>query len=129
MYPQNGAWPTDEAGTNVRTLPVDLAANARSLGAHVIECASYDTFTAALAQAQTTDRTTVIYIQNDRWQGIAGYESWWDVPVAEVSESATVNAARAEWEVMRAKERYFLPQDGENELVPEAPATHNRHLG
>jgi 3D-(3,5/4)-trihydroxycyclohexane-1,2-dione acylhydrolase (decyclizing) len=111
VYPENNTWPTDAAGTNVRTLPVDLAANARSLGAHVIECESYDDFTGALAQAKTTDRTTVIYIQNDRWQGIGGYEGWWDVPIAEVSELHTVQAAREEWEEMRSKERYFFPTE------------------
>ena len=36
-----------------------------------------------------------------------GY-GWWDVPVAEVSELASVNAAREEWEEMRAQERYFI---------------------
>ncbi len=108
VYPENGRWPTDAAGTNVRTLPIDLAANARSLGAHVIACASYDDFTNALAEAKTTDRTTVIYIQNDRWQGLPDYEGWWDVQVAEVSESALVREKRQEWEEMRAKERYFL---------------------
>jgi 3D-(3,5/4)-trihydroxycyclohexane-1,2-dione acylhydrolase (decyclizing) len=40
--------------------------------------------------------------------GVPGYHSWWDVPVAEVSESDSVNAAREEWAEMRAKERYFL---------------------
>jgi len=30
------------------------------------------------------------------------------VPVAEVSEMPSVQAARSDWEVMRAKERYFL---------------------
>jgi 3D-(3,5/4)-trihydroxycyclohexane-1,2-dione acylhydrolase (decyclizing) len=92
----------------VQPLPVDLAANARSLGAHVIECATYQDFTAALAVAKTTDHTTVIYIENDRWQGIPSYEGWWDVPVAEVSESPSVQAARQDYETMRAKERTFL---------------------
>jgi 3D-(3,5/4)-trihydroxycyclohexane-1,2-dione acylhydrolase (decyclizing) len=108
VYPQDGAWPTDAAGGDVQRLPVDLAANARSLGAHVIACERYDDFTRALETARSTDRTTVIYIRNDRWQGIEGYESWWDVPVAEVSELHTVEAAREEWEEMRARERYFL---------------------
>jgi 3D-(3,5/4)-trihydroxycyclohexane-1,2-dione acylhydrolase (decyclizing) len=106
-YPQNGVLPGDSAGA-VETLPVDLAANARSLGAHVIECQTYADFTAALAAAKTTDRTTVIYIQNDRLLGVPGYESWWDVPVAEVSEMPAVASAREEWEKMRACERYFL---------------------
>ncbi|MBF6611560.1 MAG: 3D-(3,5/4)-trihydroxycyclohexane-1,2-dione acylhydrolase (decyclizing) [Chloroflexi bacterium] len=104
VYPQNGVWPTDTAGAEAQTLPVNLAENARSLGAHVIECESYEDFTSAIEAAQKSDRTTVIYIQNDRYVGVPGYESWWDVPVAEVSEMPAVQAARREWEVMRAKE-------------------------
>lgn len=108
VYPKNGVLPGDEAGDDVQALPVDLAMNARSLGAYVIECKTYEDFTAALREAKKTDRTTVIYIQNDRYVSVPGYESWWDVPVAEVSEMESVQAARKEWEKMRAKERYFL---------------------
>jgi 3D-(3,5/4)-trihydroxycyclohexane-1,2-dione acylhydrolase (decyclizing) len=50
----------------------------------------------------------VIYVRNDRYYGVPGYESWWDVPISEVSEIDAVNAAREEWEEMRAKERYYL---------------------
>lgn len=106
-YPQDGRLPGDDA-EEIAPLPVDLGANAASLGAHLIRCRTYDDFVAALKAAQDTDRTTVIYIQNDRLHGVPGYESWWDVPVAEVSEAPAVQAARAEWEEMRAKERYFL---------------------
>ena len=108
VYPHNGQLPTDAAGADVQTLPVDLAANARSLGAHVIECKTYGDFVEALKAAQTTDRTSVIYIQNDRYVGIPNYEGWWDVPVAEVSAMPSVQAARAEWAEMREEERYFL---------------------
>jgi 3D-(3,5/4)-trihydroxycyclohexane-1,2-dione acylhydrolase (decyclizing) len=52
----------------------------------------------------------VIYIQDDRYLGIPDYEGWWDVPVAEVSEMPSVQAARAKWATMRPKERYFLEQ-------------------
>jgi 3D-(3,5/4)-trihydroxycyclohexane-1,2-dione acylhydrolase (decyclizing) len=107
VYPEDGVLPSDEAGAAARALPIDLAANARSLGAHVIECVSYADFVAALDAAKAIDRTTVIYIRNDRYVGVPGYESWWDVPVAEVSEMHTVDAAREEWEEMRAKERLF----------------------
>jgi 3D-(3,5/4)-trihydroxycyclohexane-1,2-dione acylhydrolase (decyclizing) len=106
-YPQNGALPGDEA-EEIAPLPVDLAANAASLGAQVLRCRTYADFTAALRAAQGSERTTVIYIQSDRLQGVPGYESWWDVPIAEVSEMPSVQEARAEWEVMRAKERLFL---------------------
>ena len=108
IFPQNNQLVGDSADGRAQTLPIDFASNARSLGAHVIECKTTDDFAAALKTAQTTDRTTVIYIQNDRMLGVPGYESWWDVPVAEVSEMHTVDAAREEWEEMRAKERTFL---------------------
>jgi 3D-(3,5/4)-trihydroxycyclohexane-1,2-dione acylhydrolase (decyclizing) len=105
VYPSGGRLVGDEEGAEVRTLPVDLAANARSLGAHVIECASYGDFAAALRAARDVEQTTVIYVQNDRLHGVPDYESWWDVPVAEVSELPAVSAARRAWETMRAHER------------------------
>ncbi|HEU5013463.1 MAG TPA: thiamine pyrophosphate-dependent enzyme, partial [Roseiflexaceae bacterium] len=108
IFPQNDQLVGDSADGSAQTLPIDFVSNARSLGAHVIECKTTDDFAAALKTARTTDRTTVIYIRNDRMLGVPGYESWWDVPVAEVSEMHTVDAAREEWEEMRAKERTFL---------------------
>jgi len=107
-YPSNGVLPGDREDTEVRTLPVDLVANARSLGAQVIECKTYADFSAALKAVQSTDTTTVIYIRNDRYVGIPNYESWWDVPVAEVSTMPQVEKAHAEWAAMRSQERYFL---------------------
>jgi len=110
VYPHNGRWPTDAAGPDAQTLSVDLAANARSLGAHVVECKTYADFVAALEKVRTTDRTSVIYIQDDRYMAIPDYEGWWDVPVAEVSAMPSVQAVRAEWTTKRQKERYFLEQ-------------------
>jgi 3D-(3,5/4)-trihydroxycyclohexane-1,2-dione acylhydrolase (decyclizing) len=106
VYPSNGALPGDNG--DGRTLPVDLAANAASLGAQVIACRTYAEFATALETARGNDCTTVIYVQNDRLAGVPGYESWWDVPVAEVSESSTVQEARRDWETNRARERYFF---------------------
>jgi 3D-(3,5/4)-trihydroxycyclohexane-1,2-dione acylhydrolase (decyclizing) len=108
IFPKEGVLVGDSAGEDVRPLPLDLAANARSLGAQVIECESYADYTAALQAAQHTDRTTVIYIRNDRYVGVPGYESWWDVPVAEASEMPGVQAARQDWEAKRTQERHFL---------------------
>ena len=107
VYPENNRLPGDEAGLEVNRLPVDLAMNARGLGAHTIECESYDEFVAALEEAKTIDHTTVITIHNDRYVGVPGYETWWDVPVAEVSEMESVQQARAQWEIKQAEERYF----------------------
>lgn len=99
--------PTDAVGYDVNALPVDLAGNAESLGCHVIRCQSVNDVVQALQDAKFIDKTTVIYVPNDRYLGVPGY-SWWDVPVAEVSELDSVNAAREEWEEMRTQERYYL---------------------
>ncbi len=107
-YPKDGVLPGDPDGEDVEPLPVDLAANARSLGAHVIECKTYDDFVKALEAAKETDRTTLIYTENDRYVGVPGYDSWWDVHTAEVSQMEALQEARKEWEKMRAKERYYL---------------------
>jgi 3D-(3,5/4)-trihydroxycyclohexane-1,2-dione acylhydrolase (decyclizing) len=113
VFPQEGVLPDDRFGADVERLPVDLAANARSLGAHVIECDGYDAFVAALDAAGAIAQTVVIYVKNDRLLGVPGYESWWDVPVAEVSTQPTVVAARAEWAANRARERHFFGTEGE----------------
>ena len=107
VFPENNRLP-DDASESIRTLPVDLAANANSLGAHVIPCKTHADFLTALKFAKGSDRTTVIYIQNDRYVDVPGYESWWDVAVAEVSEIDGVKSARARYENAIQKERYFL---------------------
>ncbi len=107
VFPKEGVLPGDDAGSDVESLPVDLAANARSLGAVVFDCATYGEFVEALKKAETTDRTTVVHTHVDRYVGVPGYDSWWDVHVAEVSEMDSVREAREGWEAMRAKERYF----------------------
>jgi 3D-(3,5/4)-trihydroxycyclohexane-1,2-dione acylhydrolase (decyclizing) len=106
-YPDKDGLPGDNAG-EVQALPVDLAMNARGLGAHVIECKTRDDFVKAFKASKQTERTTVIYVQNDRYVGVPGYESWWDVPVAEVSEMASVQAARKEWEKNSPMERFYF---------------------
>jgi 3D-(3,5/4)-trihydroxycyclohexane-1,2-dione acylhydrolase (decyclizing) len=105
---QDGVLIGDAAGDAVKTLDIDFELNARSLGCHTIRCHTLDEYVAALREAKTTDRTTVIVIENDRMVSVPGYESWWDVPVPEVSEMHTVEAAREEYEEHVAQERYFF---------------------
>jgi len=98
----------DDTSKRIKALPVDFAMNARGLGAHVMECQTYDDFVAAFKESKETDRTTVICVRNDRYVGVPSYESWWDVPVAEVSEIESVRKARKQWEKDRKRERYFF---------------------
>jgi 3D-(3,5/4)-trihydroxycyclohexane-1,2-dione acylhydrolase (decyclizing) len=89
-------------------LPVDLAANARSLGAHVIAAPDLPALNAALAEARAQARTTVIVVETDPEERVPGYESWWDVPVAEVSAMESVRQAREIYDEARRRERYHL---------------------
>jgi 3D-(3,5/4)-trihydroxycyclohexane-1,2-dione acylhydrolase (decyclizing) len=87
-------------------VPIDLAANAESLGAVVFRANDRAAFDAALQAARSADRTTVIYARVDPLQGVPGYESWWDVPIAEVSEQPAVRSARSAWEArQKARQR------------------------
>ena len=83
-------------------VPVDLAANAESLGAAVFRATDRATFDAALQSARAAERTAVIYARVDPLQGVPGYESWWDVPVAEVSSQPAVQSARAAWQARQS---------------------------
>lgn len=90
-------------------LPVDFAANCASLGAHVIRANDRGTLMEALQEAKTiTDRPVCIVTEVDRRQRVGGYESWWDVAVAEVSDNPDVQRAREEYEENKARERFFL---------------------
>ncbi|MGA8451066.1 MAG: 3D-(3,5/4)-trihydroxycyclohexane-1,2-dione acylhydrolase (decyclizing) [Candidatus Acidiferrales bacterium] len=89
-------------------LPVDFAANAASLGAWSVRARTANELKAALAEGKKQNRTSVVIIETAYDQRVPGYESWWDVPIAEVSERDAVKAARREYEQTRKKERFFF---------------------
>jgi 3D-(3,5/4)-trihydroxycyclohexane-1,2-dione acylhydrolase (decyclizing) len=107
-YRKNGSLGLDTEETPGDLLPVDLATNAESMGAHVIRTKTVGEVKGALAEAKGIDRTVVIYVPVDRYVGVPSYESFWDVPVAEVSEIETTQAAREEYAENRRMERRYL---------------------
>lgn len=88
-------------------LPLDFAANAASLGARVITADTPADLAAALRDARTADRTTVIVVEVDPAVRVPDYGSWWDVPVAAVSTSESVREARRAYDAHVATERRF----------------------
>jgi 3D-(3,5/4)-trihydroxycyclohexane-1,2-dione acylhydrolase (decyclizing) len=92
----------------VQPLPVDLAANAESLGLRVIRARSIDALRAGLEEARGADGPVAIHIETDRYAGVPDFESWWDVPVAEVGGDDAVRAARAAYERARAAQRAHI---------------------
>jgi len=89
------------------TICVDFVANANSLGAHAVRAKTRDDLHKALIEARQRQQTSVIVIETAYDQRVPGYESWWDVPVAEVSESQSVRTARAKYVAARQKQRNF----------------------
>lgn len=90
-------------------LPVDLAANAASLGAEVIKATSITSLKEALKKSKTIDKTTVIYIETVSERKIAGYGyAWWEVPVAEVSEKEEVKKAFKKYKKHKDDQKKYL---------------------
>ena len=89
-------------------LPVDLAANAASLGADVIRTRTVKELQAALAQSRASDRTTVVYIETDPLAPVPSSASWWDVPVSQTSALDSTQQARAAYEAAKRDQRMYL---------------------
>ena len=87
---------------------VDFAANAASLGAEVFTPHSLGDFKDALQRVRKLDHTSVIVVEADRDVKVPGYDSWWDVAVAETSEMPSVRKARKDYEIKRKNEKYHL---------------------
>jgi 3D-(3,5/4)-trihydroxycyclohexane-1,2-dione acylhydrolase (decyclizing) len=100
-YAKNGRYEGD-------TIQIDFRANAESLGAWAVRANTIEEFKRALERARSESRTSVIVVETAIGARVPGYESWWDVPVAEVSEIDAVRQAHAEYEKTRVKERYFF---------------------
>jgi len=95
-------------------LPVDLAANAESLGADVIRVKTIDEFRDALDAARTATRTTAIHIETDMFAPVPSSESWWDVPVSAVSELESTQQAYEKYLEHKSRQRpFFRPSDQE----------------
>ncbi|MHB8413597.1 MAG: 3D-(3,5/4)-trihydroxycyclohexane-1,2-dione acylhydrolase (decyclizing) [Candidatus Acidiferrales bacterium] len=90
------------------TVEVDFVANAASLGAAAVRVRTLDELKLSLVGARATPRTTVTVIEVDRNVRVPGYESWWDVPIAEVSEMESVRAARRAYETNVKRERHYF---------------------
>jgi 3D-(3,5/4)-trihydroxycyclohexane-1,2-dione acylhydrolase (decyclizing) len=89
-------------------LPIDLAANAESLGAQVIRVKTIAEFRTAIATARAADRTTAIHIETDPLAPVPSSESWWDVPVSEVAALDSTQQARKTYEVHKRDQKPLI---------------------
>ncbi|GAF49302.1 3D-(3,5/4)-trihydroxycyclohexane-1,2-dione acylhydrolase (decyclizing) [Rhodococcus wratislaviensis] len=93
-------------------LPVDLAANAASLGADVIRANTAAEFADAVKVAKAGDNTTVIHVETDPRIAAPDSESWWDVPVSETSTLDSTRTAYETYAQWKKIQRPFLRPSG-----------------
>ena len=107
-YRSDGSLGDDEKHDDAERLPVDLARNAEGLGAHVFRTNNVEELRDAINAAKNVDSTVVIYIPTDRYESVPSYDSWWEVPVAEVADSKEVQKAREEHERGLTRRRWHV---------------------
>lgn len=88
-------------------LPIDFELNARSYGVGVQIVHTYAEFEQALEKAFKAKKSQVIVAEVDKEQKVPGYNSWWDVPVAETAETQSAKKARTEYEESRKRQRNY----------------------
>ncbi|WP_327663263.1 MULTISPECIES: 3D-(3,5/4)-trihydroxycyclohexane-1,2-dione acylhydrolase (decyclizing) [unclassified Streptomyces] len=92
-------------------LPVDLAANAASLGMTVHRAKTVRDLREALAVARDATRPTCVYVETETADTVSGpppAQAWWDVPVAETAERSAAVKAREEYDRRAAGRRRHL---------------------
>jgi 3D-(3,5/4)-trihydroxycyclohexane-1,2-dione acylhydrolase (decyclizing) len=92
-------------------LPVDLAANARSLGVHVVEVASRDELEKAIRLAKQAGEDSgpiVIHVNTDPLVYAPDSQAWWDVPVSQVADLDSTRQAYGRYRQHQAVQRHFL---------------------
>ncbi|MFE1462170.1 3D-(3,5/4)-trihydroxycyclohexane-1,2-dione acylhydrolase (decyclizing) [Streptomyces nigra] len=90
-------------------LPVDLAANAASLGMEVLRAKTVGELREALAAARASNRPTCVYVETDTTRTTSpSAEAWWDVPVAEVAGREAAVEARERYDRQVTSRRHHL---------------------
>ncbi|MFG2605873.1 3D-(3,5/4)-trihydroxycyclohexane-1,2-dione acylhydrolase (decyclizing) [Streptomyces sp. NPDC048514] len=94
-------YPTGDGTLTGAPLPVDLAANAASLGMRVLRAKTVRDLRAALAEARAADTPTCVYVETETSDTVSGAppaQAWWDVPVAETATRPSAVKARELYE-------------------------------
>jgi 3D-(3,5/4)-trihydroxycyclohexane-1,2-dione acylhydrolase (decyclizing) len=102
---------SDSGRLDGEVLPVDLAANARSLGVRVIEVESRGDLEKAVRtakEAPADEGPVVIHVNTDPLVYAPDSRSWWDVPVSQVADLESTREAYDRYLQHQAGQRQFL---------------------
>ncbi|MEU8467904.1 3D-(3,5/4)-trihydroxycyclohexane-1,2-dione acylhydrolase (decyclizing) [Streptomyces sp. NPDC029006] len=94
-------FPAAQGGYTGAPLPVDLAANAASLGMRVLRAGTVRELREALAEARAAGTPTCVYVETETSDTVSGApeaQAWWDVPVAETATRPSAVRARELYE-------------------------------
>ncbi|MER7481060.1 3D-(3,5/4)-trihydroxycyclohexane-1,2-dione acylhydrolase (decyclizing) [Streptomyces sp. NPDC126510] len=94
-------FPAEDGSYTGAPLPVDLAANAASLGMRVLRAKTVRDLREALAEARAADTPTCVYVETQTADTVSGAppaQAWWDVPVAETATRPSAVKARELYE-------------------------------
>ncbi|GGX64183.1 3D-(3,5/4)-trihydroxycyclohexane-1,2-dione acylhydrolase (decyclizing) [Streptomyces minutiscleroticus] len=100
-----------DGGFTGAPLPVDLAANAASLGLRVLRARTVRELSAALAEARAATTPTCVYVETETADTVSGAppaQAWWDVPVAETAGRPAAVKAREVYDRQVAARRRHL---------------------
>lgn len=89
-------------------LPVDLAANAESLGVHVVRVETSADLADAIVAAKASSTSTVIHVETDPLVKAPDSQSWWDVPVSQVSDLDSTLQAHQHYVKQKSAQRTYL---------------------
>jgi 3D-(3,5/4)-trihydroxycyclohexane-1,2-dione acylhydrolase (decyclizing) len=110
-------------GLEGELIKLDLASNAASLGAWAVQAKTRQELMDALSEIRQINRTSVVVIETDINERVPGFESWWDVPIAENSKFASVQKARTVYADAKRKERYFFQQSSPEKVPARSGST------
>jgi 3D-(3,5/4)-trihydroxycyclohexane-1,2-dione acylhydrolase (decyclizing) len=98
-----------DSPTVAEPFAVDFAAHAAAMGALAETVSNPAELGAAFNRAKAADRTSVIVMQVDPYEGwTKGGHAWWEVGTPEVSASKKVSEAHEDWESSRHLQRQGL---------------------
>jgi 3D-(3,5/4)-trihydroxycyclohexane-1,2-dione acylhydrolase (decyclizing) len=96
-------------GLKGRIQGIDFVANAASLGARAERATTREELAQSIESCKQATGVSVIVVETDYHDRVPGYESWWDVAVAEVSASEPVQQAYRDYAAGKKRERYLWP--------------------
>ncbi|WP_394214903.1 3D-(3,5/4)-trihydroxycyclohexane-1,2-dione acylhydrolase (decyclizing) [Brachybacterium vulturis] len=89
-------------------VPLDIPANIRSYGIEVQEVSDTAAFREAYRRAAASAEATAIVVNTNLYGPNPPGNSWWDVPVSEVSTLESTQSARTAYESRRSSQHHYL---------------------